>query len=141
MLSTIEEGSDVQARGIVLTLSGIDPTLLNDVLTDYRQGLPALVWLGVFDASNNIHAISAFSGQTDQPTITVDGSTASLNIACENRLVEMNTQSSFRRYTNEDQQIDFPGDLGFSAVNQIQEQTLYWGRTPGNQNLGVSTGQ
>lgn len=141
MVSSIEEGSDVQARGIVLTLSGIDPTLLGDTLTDYRQGLPAQVWIGVFDATNTIQAISAFSGQTDQPTITVSGETATLNIACENRLVEMNTQASFRRYTNEDQQIDYPGDLGFSAVNQIQQQTLYWGRTPGNQNLGVSTGQ
>lgn len=142
VVSNVEEGATVQARGIVLTLSGIDATLLGDTLSNYRQGLPALVYLGFFDASGNLipNPIRSWSGRTDQPTITMDGDTATIAIACENRLVEMNTNSSFRRYTNEDQQIDYPGDLAFASVNAIQQQTLYWGRTPGNQNLGVSSG-
>lgn len=140
-ISTVEEGSDVQARGIVLTLSGIDPTLLGDVLNDYEQGLPAVVYLGLFDASNSLIAnpIVSWSGRTDQPTITMSGETATLSIACENRLVEMNTDGSFFRYTQEIQSIFYPQDTAFSRVNAIQQQTLYWGRTPDGQNLGVSS--
>ena len=34
-ISSIEEGSNVQARGITLTLSGFDPSLINDALNEY----------------------------------------------------------------------------------------------------------
>lgn len=135
MVSTIEEGANVEARGITLTLSGIDSTLLGDVLADYQQGLPALVYLGLFDASGTLIAnpITCWSGRTDQPTITMSGDSGTLSIACENRLVEMNV-SVQRRYTDQDQKLDYPGDRGFEFVNQIQSQTLYWGRYPGAQN-------
>lgn len=134
-VSTIEEGADVQARGIVLTLSGIDPTLLNDVMTEYAQGLPAVVYLGLFDGSGNLipNPITCWSGRTDQPTLTVGGDSATLAIACENRLVEMNV-SVQRRYTSADQQLDYPTDLGFSFVDQIQDVTIFWGRHPGATN-------
>lgn len=134
-ISTIEEGSSIQARGITLTLSGVDPTLLSDVQYEYAQGQPVLVWVALFDANNNIlpNPISAWVGRTDQPTITVDGPGATIAIACENRLLEMNT-SAERRYTTEDQQIDFPGDLGFSFTPMVQDVTLYWGRHPSSSN-------
>ena len=134
IVSTIEEGADVQARGITLTLSGINPTLLADVLTEYRQGLPALVYLGLFSEGNLIpDPVCCWSGRTDQPTITMSGESATLAIACENRLVEMNI-SVERRYTSEDQQIDYPGDLGFSFVNSIQDVTIFWGNHPSATN-------
>ena len=135
MVSGIEEGSDVYARGIVLMLSGIDPTLLTDVMTEYAQGLPAIVYLGLFDGSGSLIAnpVCCWSGRTDQPTLTVGGDTATLSIACESRLVEMNV-SVERRYTTEDQQLDHPGDLGFSFVDQIQDVTIFWGRHPSATN-------
>jgi hypothetical protein len=141
MISSIEEGSSVQARGIELSLSGLDPTLLTEVMTDYQQGLPVKVYLALCDLGSGqpVSAITSFSGRTDQPSITVGGDTATITIACESRLIDMNTTSSFRRYTNEDQQIEYPGDLAFAQQNAIQQQTLYWGRVPGRQNLGVSS--
>ncbi len=132
MISTIEEGTDIQARGIALTLSGIDPTILNDTLNEIQQGLPALVYLGLFSGFS-LDAICCFSGRVDQPTITVSGETANITINCENRFVEMNT-SVERRYTSSDQHIDYPADEGFQFVTQIQNITIYWGRHPGNQN-------
>ena len=46
-VSQIEEGSNVQARGIVITLSGLDPIELPEVLSDFKLGLPVtvLLWL------------------------------------------------------------------------------------------------
>jgi hypothetical protein len=69
----------------------------------------------------------------DQPTLDVTGVAASIAINCENRLVEMNVAVD-RRYTDEDQQLDYPGDRGFEFVNGIQEAQIYWGRTPSSKN-------
>ena len=43
-------------------------------------------------------------------------------------------RSRERRYTHDDQQIDFPGDLGFEFVPKLQELNLVWG----GQNVPVS---
>lgn len=134
-VSTIEEGSTVEARGITLTMSGLDATALSDVLNEVQQGLPALVYLGLFDENLALipNPVTAFAGRMDQPTIDVDGTTATISIACESRLMDMNTPAE-RRYTNEDQQREYPNDQGFSFVNGIQEVTIYWGRTPSSKN-------
>ena len=134
-VSTIEEGSSVEARGVVLTLSGIDPTLLGDVLNEFQVGLPAIVWLALFDENNVLipDPVISFSGRMDQPTLEVGGETAVISINCENRLLDMNV-SVERRYTNEDQQRDHPEDRGFEFINAIQSVTIYWGRTPNSSN-------
>ena len=134
-LSNVEEGTTVEAKGITLTLSGLDPTLLTDVLTEYQVGLPVMVWIGLFDINRQLipDPLVAWAGRMDQPTLSVDGTTCSLSIACENRLLDMNT-SVERRYTNDDQQLDYPGDRGFEFVTSIQEVSLYWGRMPGSKN-------
>jgi hypothetical protein len=134
-VSTIEEGSTVSAKGITLTLSGLDPTLLTDVMEEFQVGLPVMVTLGVFDDTGVLIAdpVCCFSGRMDQPTIDVSGTTASIAINCENRLVEMNV-SVERRYTDEDQQLDYPGDLGFQFVNGIQDSQIYFGRSPSSKN-------
>jgi hypothetical protein len=134
-ISTIEEGSDVQAKGITLTLSGIDPSLLGGVLTEFRVGLPVLVRFGLFDAEGTLIAdpIISWAGRMDQPTINVDGTTATISINCENRLIDMNVAVD-RRYTNEDQRLDFPEDRGMEFVPSIQEVVIYWGRSPSSSN-------
>ena len=91
--------------------------------------------MGLFDDSGNLidSPVCAFSGRTDQPTIDVSKDTCSISIACENKLLMMNN-SVQRRYTNEDQQIDYPGDRGLEYVNSIQQVTIYWGRSPSSKN-------
>jgi hypothetical protein len=134
-ISTIEEGSNIEARGMTLTLSGLDVSLLTYILDDYQLALPVVVWLGLFDASHALIAnpVVCFAGRMDQPVIDVSGETASVAISCENRLLDMNT-SVERRYTHEDQQLDYPGDLGMEFVNSIQDVTIYWGKTPSSHN-------
>jgi len=130
-ISTIEEKATVTASGITVTLSGIDPTLLNDVLGEFQLCGQAVVFLGAFSAPGTLIAspITVWSGLLDHPTIDVSGDTASISINCESRLIEMNV-SVDRRYTDQEQQLDCPGDLAFSFVNSIQDQPIYWGQTP-----------
>lgn len=134
-IAPVEEGSTVEARGTTLTLSGIDVTVLGDSLTDLRQGLPVTVWFALFDDTLALipNPVIAFQGRMDQPTISHDGQTCTIQINCESRLMDLNTPAE-RRYTNEDQQRDYPNDRGFEFVNSIQEVTIYWGRVPAGKN-------
>jgi hypothetical protein len=50
-VSMIEESATVEAKGITLTLSGIDSTMLAGILEEFQVGLPAIVALGLFDAA------------------------------------------------------------------------------------------
>lgn len=134
-ISTIEEGSSVEAKGITITCSGLDPTLLNDTLENYQVGLPVTVWFGLFDAAGSLipDPILSFAGRMDQPSLSVDGQTATISINCESKLLDMNV-SSETYLTHEQQQIDFPGDLGLQFVNSIQDTTIYFGRSPSSSN-------
>jgi hypothetical protein len=129
-ISTVEEKATVSATGVTVTLSGIDPALLENVLSEFQVSGSVTVFLGAFSAGVLIPSpITVWSGLLDQPTIDVSGETASIAINCESRLIEMNV-SVDRRYTDQEQQLDNPGDLAFSFVNSIQDQPIYWGQTP-----------
>lgn len=127
-LEGFEEGTTVMARGITITLSGLDPTLLADAMTDFQLGLPVTVYLGFYNSGVlNGNALISWSGRMDQPTISVSGTEAHIAINCESRLLDMNVPSD-RRYTLQDQQMTWPGDLGFQFVQDIQEVNIAWGQ-------------
>jgi hypothetical protein len=135
-ISTIEDGSSVNARGVTVTLSGIDPTLLPATMDEFQVGLPAAIYLGLFGTGGQLQmdqSVLAWAGRTDQPTISSDQDTASISINLESVLLDMNTPVPYR-WTQIDQQKFFPGDQGFAWVNSIQSVPLYWGQ---NTNSGT----
>jgi hypothetical protein len=133
-ISAIEEGANVQARGITLSISGFDATLLADVLGEIQLGLPVIVYLGLFSGGALIaNPIVSWAGRMDQPTVDVTGQTASLSINCENRLVEMNQGRNFR-WTDDQQQLTYPGDTAFSFAQGLQNAVIVWGSNPSSPN-------
>jgi hypothetical protein len=134
LISTPDDGATVEAKGIVITLSGLDANLLPDCLNEFQLGAPAIVYLGLYSGEVLIDSpIISWSGRTDQPTIDVPGEDATISINCENRLIDMNVAVD-RRYTQQDQQMDWPGDLGLQFVSGLQELTIYWGQVPNSTN-------
>lgn len=132
-ISVIEGGSNVEARGITLTLSGINSSIVLDCLNQFQQGLPAIISLGTFTDSTRttlvVDPVSAWTGRMDQASIEIGAESSSITLMLETRLLEMNVAVD-RRYTNDDQQLRAPGDLGFSFVQGQINEILYWGRTP-----------
>ena len=123
----IEDGATVEARGITITLSGLDAALLSSIEGEVQLGLPLIIWLGAMAGGAVVaDPVMLWSGGVDQPTIEVDGQMAEIRLNGENLLVMQNVPVE-RRYTIQDQQQDWPGDLGFLFVDSIQEQTIYWG--------------
>ena len=132
-LSPISEGSMVEAKGITVTVSGLDATILSECLTDFKVGLPVSVYLGAYTTPGLVSSlistpILAWNGYTDAPSIEVSGQAATISLNCENKLVSMNVPTN-RRYTHEDQQTQWPGDLGLMFVPSLQETTIFWGQT------------
>lgn len=124
-ISDIESASTVEARGIVVTLSGLDATLLADCMTELQLQLPVVVYFTVYSSGSLIsRPITSWSGYTDQPTIQVDGVSARISLAAENRLISMNVAAN-RRHTNPDQQMDYPGDLALQFVDGLQDLTIF----------------
>jgi hypothetical protein len=135
-ITTAEEGTTVEAKGIALTLSAIDVSLLADALQNFQVGLPVIVYLGLFDGPPSspppsliASPIPWWSGKMDQPTFDISGTGCTITISCETPLIEMNC-SVERRYTLDDSQLSNPGDLAFMFVAGLQERTDYWGRIP-----------
>jgi len=135
-ITGISEDTTVEAKGVTLSLSGVPSDLLGDCLNEFVRGYPAQVYLGLFEADGVTlvpDPVLAYSGRLDQPTLNDAGDACTISIAIENALVDMN-RSVYRRYTDADQQLDHPGDLGCQFVPSIQEVTTYFGSLPLSQN-------
>lgn len=124
----VDESSDQSAKGIVFSLSGIPSSLISVALADAYQGRTCTLWLGALDSTGAVIAdpYQFFSGRMDVMEIEDGGDTAIIRLTGENRLIDLNRPRA-RRYTHEDQQIDYAGDLGLEYVAGLQDKKIYWG--------------
>lgn len=125
----VDETSDVRANGCTLTLSGIPSQLLAIALTEPYQGRPCTLFLGALNLTSGAIIGTPYpliSGRMDVMTIEEGADTGTITLTVENRLIEL-FRTKERRYTHEDQQIDFSGDLGLEYVAGLQEKPINWG--------------
>ena len=127
----MKESSDLAANGITITLEGVTSPLITKARDENYQGRELKVLLGATDASNGVIAdpVVIFSGFMDTMTINETGETASIAVTVENRLIEFE-KTRVRRYTAEDQRIDFPDDRGLEFVAELAEREIMWGNGP-----------
>lgn len=128
-ISAIGETTETSAKGLTLTLSGVPSDLVATALSETRQGLPAKVWLGCLTATGVMvdDPILLFGGLTDVPMVEDGAETCSVSITAESRLIDLE-RPRVRRYTPEDQHIDYPGDKGFDYVSGLQSKEFKFGR-------------
>lgn len=128
-ISTITETADLEASGVQLSLSGIDPAVISYALNYLRQGYPCTIHLAFLDASMAVIAdpVPIWEGFVDVPEISDDAETATLMVSSESRLVDLERPRA-RRYTDQDQKIDVPLDSGFEFVPGLQDKQIVWGR-------------
>lgn len=128
-ITAIQEVSALQAVNFTVSLNGELPSLIAVALGQVRRGKPGRVWLGLLDSSNALIAdpFLCFKGRADRPDIVPDPTHTVISVAYESRLIEASRRRE-RRYTSEDQQIDYPGDKGFDFVPSLQDTQFTWGR-------------
>lgn len=120
-ISGIQETQVLKAAGVTFTLSGIDSAAIAIALAENYQGRPVTLWLGALDANENIigDPFAQFKGNLDVMTLEDDGETATLAVTAENELVDLERPRE-RRYTDEDQELDYPNDRFFEFVLGLQ---------------------
>ena len=127
-VSSVEETAEIAARGITMTLSGIDASLISVALAENYQNRAARVYLGAIQSDGTIQSYQVFAGRLDVMTIEEAADTATIAVTAENRLIDLE-RPRIRRFTSEDQKALYPGDLGLDYVNDLQDKTLDWGKS------------
>jgi len=141
-IGKVEEKSDGKATGLSLSLSGVPLSQISEAVNTNYQGSPVNLWMACFDSSWNLlnYPYQLFGGSMDVMSIQDGTSTATITMAVESRLIETQRPRT-RRYTQDDQQLDYPSDTGFQFVNNLQLMQIYWGNPNGPSiNLPGSTG-
>ena len=124
-ISTVQETTKLKATGISLTLTGVSSGLISTALSEDYQGRIAHVWLAMLDSTGGIVSspYKYFRGRMDTMPMEDDGTNATIQVNVENILIDLE-RSNDRRYTDEDQQAEFPGDLFFEHVASLQEKEI-----------------
>jgi hypothetical protein len=135
-VGTVEETIEARSSGITLTLSAAAMGeqagfILEHALAEANsfQGRPVRVWLALLagDATLLAEPVPLAEMRMDTMAI-VDGRDARITLTAEGELGDLDRPRT-RRYTNEDQQAEFPGDRGLEYVPSVQELQFKWGPT------------
>lgn len=128
-IAPAEEGAELQAYSLTVTLSGVKPESIAAALGQAYQGRDARIYAAFLDAEHAIveAPVLLFRGRMDVQDIEL-GSEATISVTIVSRLVDWD-RARIRRYTHEDQQSAFPGDKGFEFVPTMEDLTIIWGRS------------
>jgi hypothetical protein len=127
-VSNSEDNLELTSNGLVVSLSGMDTTIVNYALTENYQNRPLTLFMGyVMGGTNEVAGtLTLFKGRMTSLVIndTPDGSTVTID--AENRLVDLDRPSNLR-YTKESQNFLHSGDTGFNRVASLQDKQINWG--------------
>jgi hypothetical protein len=126
-VSEVEEATELRATTTTLTLAGVSAEMVDMALADSWQGRAVSVYLALFDETGAliIDPITMRTARMDQLTWT-EGGTVSFALTLEDELADISRVQE-RRYTDRDQQGEFPGDRLLEYVVASQRQVIRWG--------------
>lgn len=135
----VDENIDNVARGVRLTLSGVDSSLVSTVMTETYQGRTVTLYLGLLDEDMAFvdDPEELWSGRIDTMSISLDKDTAAISVACEYRLRK---EPVVARYTDTDQRLAFSGDRFFDLTQKIPQFKATWGDKPNSYAGGFGGG-
>ncbi len=128
-LSGVEETGEIQANNVSVQLSGLDSAILASALSESYQGRPLKIYFGFLDDAGAVidTPYTLFSGRMDVMAVEDSVNTATISVSAESRLIDLDRSRS-RRFTSEDQKIDYPSDRGLEMIASLQDKTFKWGR-------------
>lgn len=128
-IAAIEETSDLRAAGRSYELTQVDPAKIRESLGYMRQGLAVRLYLGVLDAGRVLIGEPKLidSGRLDQVEFADDATTATIKIAVESRLIDLERPRALRFTAGAQVEID-PTDEGFAYVAPLQDAEVAWGQ-------------
>ena len=126
-IGEITEGIEVQADGTSVSLSGIDPNLYSECMTDIKPGAPAYVWLACLNQGLIVgQPLMIFGGFVDKPVVSTGPNDITITLALESRMTNLQRANN-RTYTSADQRVKYPDDTAFGWVEQLNDTVDNWG--------------
>jgi hypothetical protein len=128
-ISPIEETTQLRAAGVRVSLSGMSQDIIATVLQYAAYGRSGSIWLGCLAGDSGTLVSDPylmFQGNLDVPSIEETGDTCQISVSYESRLIDLE-RASDRRWTQDDQQIAYPGDKGFEFMAKMVDKTVTWG--------------
>lgn len=127
-IQDVTEGSDMEARGVAMALSGIPTSLVSTALGEYYQGRDCKIWIAPLDPATQMPVadpVLIFFGRMDNMQIEI-GETATINVSAESRFADWD-RPRVRRFNDADQKTEYLTDRGFEFVEQMVEKEILWG--------------
>lgn len=124
-ISEVSETMELKAKGVTFKLSGVNASIISLAYTENYQGRPATFFLAALDSSRAIISdpFIAFKGRMDVMDDFDDGKTATITLTVESHLIDLE-KPNVRYYTDEDQQLEYPGDRFFEFVPTLVEKEI-----------------
>jgi hypothetical protein len=125
-IDAVDEDSEIIAKPLKLTLSGVDASMIEIATAGDYQGRVATIYLGFCRESTNTLVADpevAWEGYMDTMSVRL-GKESFIELNCEHRL---RREPRIARYTSADQQLAYPGDLFFDLVPKIPGYVGAWG--------------
>jgi hypothetical protein len=141
-LGTVQETDEIEAVNVTFRMSGVPQKHVDYSLDKNYQNRHCKVWLGWLDENNRLIDTPdvTYIGIQDVINITDSDEEVGAELNTENRLIKLNGQNG-RRYTFEDQRLDFPQDKGFEFVAQMQDKTLHFGPAASKPEVNITVEQ
>lgn len=119
---------NVEAVGMKFSLSGVDQDFIDASMGAAYQGRTARMWLGFIESGAIVaDPVLLVVGRMDVMAIT-DGPVSTVSISTETRLAAWE-RPLIRRFSDSDQQSEFPGDLGLQYIAEFAAgKEVVWGR-------------
>ncbi|MFN3943890.1 MAG: hypothetical protein ACK4K7_03025 [Allosphingosinicella sp.] len=117
------------AQGVTLTLSGIEPEVIDLLDAEEVRRAPAVIWRMIFSGDGRtLLGANVFSrGRIDQVrTVETIGGAASIQVSVETAARGLGRRGG-RMATDADQRLVKPTDGSFRSVSHAGEKMLYWG--------------
>ncbi len=118
------ETADLSAKGLNLSLNGLNSSILSAALSENYQGNLAKLYLGIVGVSN---MAEVFSGYMDVMTINEAAETVEISLSVESRLIALE-RPRVARYTKSSHQSisGNSGDKFFNFLTDIQDKRVEW---------------
>jgi hypothetical protein len=132
-----EEAATI-ARPLDMAISGVDPAKISIAMTEVYQGRSAALYLGLLDETTSVFVADpevVWEGRMDTMTIEGSGPACVIRMHCEHRLQR---EPRIARYTDEDQQQAYSGDVFFNFVPYIRGFRSQWADGISQFGLGSS---
>lgn len=129
-VANYNETADSVPRPMSITLSGVDSTLIGNLVGNNIQWIPITYYLGCTDATGALLDTPSFQVTVylGDCTITLNENAGTVSISGENPLADLQNRNSNLLLSAADQKQRFAGDTIFDNLASLINKVIYWGQ-------------